>query len=90
MHCATIGFRLAVETAGDTLRKEGRVVVRGVRFDTGSAEINDESEMVLRDLLSVLAERLQAEGFGEGRPVATNASETGRALNRRVEISALK
>lgn len=32
------------------------------------------------------ASRLQAEGFGESRPVADNGSDTGRQLNRRVEI----
>ena len=32
------------------------------------------------------AARLDAQGFGETRPVADNASAAGRALNRRVEI----
>ena len=32
------------------------------------------------------ANRLQAEGFGESRPVADNETPAGRALNRRVEI----
>ena len=31
--------------------------------------------------------RLNTQGFGESRPVASNASESGRAQNRRVEIS---
>ena len=33
--------------------------------------------------------RLQAAGYGERRPVASNDSETGRALNRRVEFTVL-
>ena len=34
----------------------------------------------------VQADRLQAQGFGESRPIATNATEEGQALNRRVEF----
>jgi OOP family OmpA-OmpF porin len=34
----------------------------------------------------VAARRLDAEGYGETRPVATNATERGRAKNRRVEF----
>ncbi|MFX5157890.1 OmpA family protein [Acinetobacter baumannii] len=32
------------------------------------------------------AGRLHAVGYGEGRPVASNDSEAGRELNRRVEF----
>ncbi len=34
----------------------------------------------------IAALRLTAQGFGESQPVSDNASEAGRALNRRVEI----
>ena len=41
---------------------------------------------VLAEKKMIPPERLQAAGFGEYSPVATNATELGRAANRRVEI----
>ncbi len=37
----------------------------------------------------ITANRLQAVGYGESNPVANNATETGRAKNRRTEFSIL-
>ncbi len=34
----------------------------------------------------VSASRIQTVGFGESRPIATNSTEAGRQMNRRVEI----
>ena len=44
--------------------------------------------VVLRKLASegVPAERLSAAGYGEFRPVASNAAEDGRKQNRRVDL----
>ena len=34
----------------------------------------------------IAADRLQAEGYGQERPIASNDTETGRARNRRLEL----
>jgi outer membrane protein OmpA-like peptidoglycan-associated protein len=34
----------------------------------------------------IATERLSAAGIGEARPPASNEDESGRALNRRVEV----
>jgi outer membrane protein OmpA-like peptidoglycan-associated protein len=36
---------------------------------------------------SVLADRVITVGMGEGRPVASNDTDTGRQQNRRVELT---
>ena len=40
---------------------------------------------VLVDQYGVAGDRVNAVGYGESRPVADNATEAGRAINRRVE-----
>jgi K(+)-stimulated pyrophosphate-energized sodium pump len=36
--------------------------------------------------LGVAPERLEAEGYGEQHPTASNATEEGRAKNRRIAL----
>ncbi|MCH8131205.1 MAG: OmpA family protein [Myxococcales bacterium] len=47
------------------------------------------AESVQRYLIGkgVPASRMQARGFGESQPEASNDTDEGRALNRRVELS---
>lgn len=72
---------------------EIRVRIEGHTDSVGSAEYNQglsqrRAESV-RDYLAsqgVSGDRMTAVGYGEERPVATNETPEGRALNRRVEI----
>lgn len=70
-----------------------RLVVAGHTDGAGDAAYNQAlSERRAASVVAWLAQegidgkRLQSEGLGESRPVADNATEAGRALNRRVEV----
>ncbi|GGX48382.1 OmpA family protein [Saccharospirillum salsuginis] len=70
------------------------VTIEGHTDSTGSDSYNQllserRAASVAEVLLAqgVAFERIAAEGYGEGRPVATNDTAEGRAQNRRVEIS---
>lgn len=70
-----------------------RLSVEGHTDATGSAAHNRTlSEARARSVTAALtaagiaADRLEARGFGPDRPVADNATEDGRAQNRRVEL----
>ena len=67
--------------------------IQGYTDSTGSAEHNkqlsNERAKAVTDFLSaqqVEGRRLAAQGFGEDRPAASNATHEGREKNRRVEI----
>ena len=113
------------------LNSTGHIVVNGILFDTGKAEVKPESAAALDQVAQMLkgdaklkvwvvghtdnmgalagnidlskrraaavvqmltakyaitADRLQAYGDGPYAPIASNDSEDGRALNRRVEL----
>ncbi|MGR9116452.1 MAG: OmpA family protein, partial [Gammaproteobacteria bacterium] len=68
--------------------------ISGYTDSTGSFEHNQRlSEARANSVASYLVRsgvshgRIQARGFGERNPIASNNNEMGRAQNRRVEIS---
>ncbi|HDP0319475.1 TPA: OmpA family protein [Salmonella enterica subsp. enterica serovar Concord] len=71
------------------------IVVSGHTDNTGSVQLNQtlslqRAEAVrnwMRDTGNVPESCFAVQGYGAGRPVATNDTPEGRALNRRVEIS---
>lgn len=70
------------------------IVVAGHTDSRGSNEYNQalserRADTVAKYLLSkgVVDARIEAVGFGEGTPIADNATKEGRSLNRRVELS---
>lgn len=90
-------FALLDEIADTLLGNEvGRVLVEGHTDDRGSdaanLDLSDRRANAVREYLvgkGVPADQLLAKGFGEGRPVATNATDAGRAQNRRVVFTLL-
>jgi outer membrane protein OmpA-like peptidoglycan-associated protein len=70
-----------------------KLTIEGHTDSTGSAghnqELSTQRAAAVKAYLvasGIGAERLQTMGFGAGKPVADNASELGRAQNRRVEL----
>jgi outer membrane protein OmpA-like peptidoglycan-associated protein len=76
-----------------TAHPDWKVAVEGHTDSSGGAahnqQLSEARAAAVRDGLvarGVAAQRLVAVGFGAARPVADNATELGRARNRRVEI----
>ncbi len=71
------------------------IVVAGHTDNTGNAQLNqrlslERAEAVrdwMRDTGDVPESCFAVQGYGASRPIATNDTPDGRALNRRVEIS---
>lgn len=86
-------MRPVLDELGRNLDPNMRLSVIGHTDSTGSDAINDplsvERALAVRDYLArngVPASRISTEGQGSRQPVASNATEAGRAQNRRVEI----
>lgn len=72
---------------------ERRVMIEGFTDSVGSAQSNlalsrARAEAVRNALTArgVPADRIDARGYGESRPVASNSTPAGRQQNRRVEV----
>ncbi len=87
-----------LDKAAGLLKTHERVVVEvaGHTDSVGSEEYNqklsERRAMSVKDYLEsqgITATRLTARGYGEAQPVASNDTDAGRALNRRVELIVL-
>lgn len=70
-----------------------RIVIEGHTSSEGTDDYNERlserrAQAVVADLVKrgLSSQRLTAAGIGERRPIATNNDESGRSLNRRVEV----
>jgi len=73
---------------------EPDVIIEGHTDSTGSNEVNEHlsqqrSESVRQYLLAnktLSYDRIVAVGYGSSKPLASNATEQGRAVNRRIDV----
>jgi len=88
-----------LDEAARILREEAdvRITVDGHTDARGTDEYNEKlsqrrAQAVVDRLtrLGVGSSRLEPQGYGESRPVASNDSEEGRAQNRRVELNVVR
>lgn len=80
-----------------TTKSNKAIALEGHADNTGAAELNqklsDERAAEIGKALiarGVPAQRVRTEGFASRRPVASNSTEEGRRLNRRVEVVLLE
>lgn len=85
-----------IDQVAEMLKKNPglKVSVDGHTDNVGNAKANQElSQARAKAVVAALTakgvetSRMQAQGYGDQKPVADNASEAGRAKNRRVELS---
>jgi len=78
--------------ANPSLRIELGGHTDNVGADAANLTLSDQRANAVRDFVvskGIDAARITAKGYGETRPVATNDTEEGRALNRRTEVTVL-
>jgi OOP family OmpA-OmpF porin len=91
----TANARKILNKVADSLRNHPNldITIAGHTDSLGSAEYNKRlsqlrAESVMNYLVAsgIKQSRMKAVGYGEERPIASNATEEGRAQNRRVEL----
>lgn len=89
-------FYGALDNLANTLNQyaDTRIQVAGhtdnVGSDASNMQLSQQRANSVRSYLAsagVAAQRMQAIGYGESRPVADNGTDYGRSKNRRVEIT---
>jgi OmpA-OmpF porin, OOP family len=93
-------FEPILDEAVDQLKKwiyPFKLLINGHTDDKGTAEYNQKlSEKRAKSVLDYFAAKgipstkMQAVGYGFKQPIASNKTEEGRALNRRVELDLLQ
>jgi len=92
----TPGSDIALKQVAELLRSNPgkRLRIEGHTDNTGPAAVNlrlsqERAQAVVRYLeaRNVSTNQLIAKGYGASQPIADNATESGRARNRRIEIS---
>lgn len=88
-------FKVTLDQVADSLMKypNSLVDVYGYTDSTGAADYNqqlsEKRAMAVQNYLvsrGVSSARIRSQGFGETMPIGDNNTESGRAMNRRVEI----
>jgi outer membrane protein OmpA-like peptidoglycan-associated protein len=88
-----------LEKAVDLLKTNPRMIIEvgghtdNVRDDIYNMKLSHDRAKSVRDYLvkaGIASERVQAKGYGESNPIATNDTEDGRKANRRTEFIILE
>ncbi|MEZ4807851.1 MAG: OmpA family protein [Flavobacteriales bacterium] len=89
---AELGRLVKLMEANPSLRIELGGHTDNVGADAANMTLSDQRAKAVRDFIiakGIAADRISARGYGETRPVASNETEEGRALNRRTEVTVL-
>ena len=77
-------------------KRSARIEISGHSDNVGNAKVNkalsEKRAQACRDYLiskGIAGDRISAVGYGDARPIASNATEDGRQQNRRIEATEL-